>query len=40
MRQKIQEELNIAPDDNRSTEDIVKDELENAVRRELFKLFD
>ncbi|WP_443069198.1 AsmA family protein [Sulfitobacter sp. HI0054] len=40
VRQKIQEELNIAPDDNRSTEDIVKDELENAVRRELFKLFD
>lgn len=40
VRQKIQEELNIAPDDTRSTEDIVKDELENAVRRELFKLFD
>ncbi|MFG6591719.1 AsmA family protein [Sulfitobacter sp. 1A12157] len=40
LRQKIQEELNIAPDDTRSTEDIVKDELENAVRRELFKLFD
>ena len=40
VREKIQEELNIAPDDNRSTEDIVKDELENAVRRELFKLFD
>ena len=40
VRQKIQEELNIAPDDSRSTEDIVKDELENALKRELFKLFD
>ncbi|UWR30879.1 AsmA family protein [Sulfitobacter sp. W002] len=40
VREKIQEELNISPDDSRSTEDIVKDELENAVRRELFKLFD
>ena len=40
VREKIQEELNIAPDDSRSTEDIVKDELENALKRELFKLFD
>ncbi|MEP3687097.1 MAG: AsmA family protein [Sulfitobacter dubius] len=40
VREKIQEELNISPDDSRSTEGIVKDELENAVRRELFKLFD
>ncbi|EDQ05462.1 hypothetical protein DSM14862_02450 [Sulfitobacter indolifex] len=40
VRQKIQDELNIAPDDSRSTEDIVKDELENALKRELFKLFD
>jgi AsmA protein len=40
VRQKIQEELNIAPDDSRSTEDIVKDELENRLKQELFKLFD
>ncbi|AYE85568.1 AsmA family protein [Sulfitobacter sp. D7] len=40
VREKIQEELSISPDDSRSTEDIVKDELENALKRELFKLFD
>ncbi|NUH65062.1 AsmA family protein [Sulfitobacter sp. S0837] len=40
VRRKVQEELDIAPDDTRDLEDLVKDELENALKRELFKLFD
>ena len=40
VRRKVQEELDIAPEDTRDLEDLVKDELENALKRELFKLFD
>jgi len=40
VRRKVQEELDIAPEDTRDLEDLVKDELENALKRELLKLFD
>ncbi|MEX3314587.1 AsmA family protein [Sulfitobacter sp. PS-8MA] len=40
VRRKVQEELDIAPDDPRDLEDLVKDELENVLKRELRKLFD
>ena len=40
VRRKVQEELDIPPEDTRDLEDLVKDESENALKRELFKLFD
>lgn len=40
VRQKLQEELNIAPGDTRSTEEVVRDELEDRLKRELFKLLE
>ena len=40
LKRKVQKELDVSPDDARDLEDLVKDELENVLKRELLKLFD